>query len=120
MVTVAEVAVDIELAHLDRPFDYLVPEQLSEPAQVGCRVKIPFAGQRREGWILRRKTLAKADKLAKLAAVISPEPLLRPSLVALLRRVADHYGGTLADVIRLAVPPRHASTERAEQRHDLH
>ena len=29
---VARVAVDIALAHLDRPFDYLVPERLAEDA----------------------------------------------------------------------------------------
>ena len=30
--------------------------------------------------------------------------------------MADHYAGTFADVLRLAVPPRHAATEQAEPR----
>jgi len=34
---VARIAVDIPLAHLDRPFDYLVPERLAEQARPGGR-----------------------------------------------------------------------------------
>ncbi len=41
---VARVAVDISLAHLDRPFDYLVPATLDEAARPGCRVRVRFAG----------------------------------------------------------------------------
>ncbi|PIE21299.1 MAG: hypothetical protein CSA64_02790 [Arachnia propionica] len=116
MVTVAEVAVDIGLAHLDHSFDYLVPERLLPQAQVGCRVKVPFSGRARDGWILACKSQDKAQGLAKLTSVVSAEPLLTPEVQALLRRVADHYGGNLTDVIRLAIPTRHASTEKAEQR----
>ena len=40
---VARIAVDVSLPHLDRPFDYLVPEDLAEAAQPGVRVKVRFA-----------------------------------------------------------------------------
>src|SRR5699024_4233911 len=32
-------------------------------------------------------------------------------LAHVCRAVADHYGGSMADVVRLAVPPRHAAAE---------
>src|SRR5258707_9791906 len=35
---VARIAVDVSLPHLDRPFDYLVPDDLAEAAQPGARV----------------------------------------------------------------------------------
>ena len=41
---VARVAVDVPLAHLDRPFDYLVPERLAAQAVPGCRVRVRFNG----------------------------------------------------------------------------
>jgi primosomal protein N' (replication factor Y) len=44
--------------------------------------------------------------------VISPEPVLTPEIFDLARAVADRYAGTLADVLRLAIPPRHAAAER--------
>ncbi len=42
---VARVCVDVPLAHLDRPFDYLVPQELAAEALPGVRVKVRFAGQ---------------------------------------------------------------------------
>src|SRR5690625_6490059 len=44
--------------------------------------------------------------------VIAPEPVLPADILKLARSVADYYGGTLADVLRLAVPPRHARVEK--------
>ncbi len=40
---VAQVAVEVSLPHLDRPFDYLVPERLDQDAVPGCRVRVRFA-----------------------------------------------------------------------------
>src|SRR5205085_7161060 len=49
--------------------------------------------------------------LAWVDKVVSPEPVLSAEVAALCRTVADRYGGVLADVLRLAVPPRHARVE---------
>ena len=51
---VARVAVDVSLPHLDRPFDYLVPEKLSAAAVPGCRVRVRFAGRLTGGYLLQR------------------------------------------------------------------
>ena len=45
--------------------------------------------------------------------VVSPEPVLTPEVLALCRAVADRNAGVLGDVLRLAVPKRHAAAERA-------
>ena len=110
---VARVAVDISLAHLDRPFDYLVPASMDETAVPGCRVRVRFAGQLVDGYVLdRTQTSEHQGRLARLERVISPEPVLTPEIFDLARAVADRYAGTLADVLRLAIPPRHATAER--------
>jgi primosomal protein N' (replication factor Y) len=110
---VARVAVDISLAHLDRPFDYLVPARLAEAAVPGCRVRVRFAGQLVDGYLLARADSSDHQgRLAYLERVVSPEPVLTPEIAGLARAVADRYAGTLADVLRLAIPPRHATTER--------
>ena len=111
---IARVMVDISLPHLDRPFDYMVPETLSQAAQPGVRVRVRFAGTLVDGWILER--LQRSDhqgRLERLAKVVSPEPVLTPQIIALCREVADYYAGTLPDVVRAAVPSRHAATEAA-------
>jgi primosomal protein N' (replication factor Y) (superfamily II helicase) len=51
---IARVCVDIGLPHLDRPFDYLVPADLDAAAQPGVRVRVRFAGQLVDGYLLAR------------------------------------------------------------------
>ncbi|MBV7695542.1 primosomal protein N' [Streptomyces sp. TRM70350] len=124
---VARVLVDKGVLHLDRYFDYAVPEELDADAQPGVRVRVRFgAGRHRvregrregggliDGFLVERR--AESDysgPLAALAQVVSPEPVLSEELLGLARAVADRYAGSLADVLQLAVPPRSA---RAEQR----
>jgi primosomal protein N' (replication factor Y) (superfamily II helicase) len=111
---VARVAVDIPLAHLDRAFDYLVPERLAAQARPGVRVRVRFAGQLTDGYVLERAQASEhRGRLDFLQRVVSPEPVLTPEIAGLARAVADRYAGTLADVLRLAVPQRHAATEAA-------
>jgi primosomal protein N' (replication factor Y) len=109
---VARVCVDVPLAHLDRPFDYLVPAELDEVAVPGCRVRVRFAGRQIAGLLLTRVAESDHDgRLAYLDRVVSPEPVLTAEVAALARAVADRYAGTLSDVLRLAIPPRHGRVE---------
>ncbi|MBF6297364.1 primosomal protein N' [Nocardia amamiensis] len=99
-------------AHLDRDFDYLVPPELDELAQPGVRVRVRFAGRLVDGYLLAR--LAHSDhegKLVGLERVVSGERVLTPEILELATAVAARYAGTRADVLRLAIPPRHARTE---------
>ncbi|GAB2730590.1 primosomal protein N' [Kitasatospora kifunensis] len=120
---VARVVVDKGLLHLDQFFDYAVPVAMAETAQPGVRVRVRFGarvsaagrregGELHDGFIVAR--LASSDfrgPLAPLAQVLSPERVLTPALLKLSRTIADRYAGTLADVLQLAVPPRHAKAE---------
>ncbi|SKB10026.1 primosomal protein N' family DNA-binding protein [Aeromicrobium choanae] len=109
---VARVLVDTPLSHLDRPFDYAVPDELVEAVVPGCRVKVRFAGRLVDGFVLELADDSEHDgKLAAVAKVVSSEPVLTPEVAALARALADRYAGTAADVLRLAIPPRHARAE---------
>jgi len=110
---VALVLVDVGLPHLDRPFEYSVPVSMADLAVPGARVKVRFAGQDVDGYILARASTAEhVGTLAPLRKVVSAEAVLTPAVLALARVVADRYAGTLGDVVRLAVPPRHATAEK--------
>lgn len=110
---VARVLVDIPLAHLDRPFDYAVPTAMAESAVPGARVKIRFAGQDVDGFVVARGAdTDHTGRLQPLRRVVSPEPVLAPDIATLTATVAHRYAGARADVLRLAVPPRHAATEK--------
>lgn len=112
---VAQVVVDTPLPHLDRVFEYVVPHDLADAAQPGVRVRVRMAGRQHDGFVVARA--AEADhpgRLSPVLRVVGAEPVLTADVLATARAVADHYGGTLADVLRLAVPPRHARAESAE------
>jgi primosomal protein N' (replication factor Y) len=112
-VKVARVVVDVPLAHLDRPFDYGVPEKFAELVQAGCRVRVRFSGQLVDGFVLEvPESTGFTGRLLPLAHVPSGEPVLTPQVARLLRAVADRYAGTMSDVLRLAVPPRRANAEK--------
>src|SRR4051794_29706657 len=109
---VARVCVDVPLAHLDRAFDYQVSADQSADAVPGCRVRVRFAGQLVDGFLLERVESSEyGKKLTYLERVTSPEPVLSPEVAELARVVADRFAGTLIDVLRMAIPPRHARAE---------
>src|SRR5690242_21331508 len=86
---VARIAVDTGVAHLDRPFDYLVPEKLAAAAP-GCRVRVRFSGRLVDGIVLERLDASDHEgKLAPLQSLVSPEPVLSPEVAVLARAVAD-------------------------------
>ncbi|MXP22235.1 primosome assembly protein PriA [Gordonia sp. HNM0687] len=103
------------LAHLDREFDYLIDEHQDELATPGVRVRVRFSGRLIDGFLLDRVDETEhPGRLGWLERVVSGEPVLDPALTQVCRAVADRYAGTLSDVLRLAVPPRHARTEQED------
>ncbi|GAB2769546.1 primosomal protein N' [Nocardioides salsibiostraticola] len=110
---VARVLVDVALAHLDRTFDYAVPTTMDAAAQPGVRVKVRFAGQDVDAYVVERvATSDHTGALTPLRRVVSDEPVLSPGVVALAGDVARRYAGVRSDVFRLAIPPRHATIEK--------
>jgi primosomal protein N' (replication factor Y) len=110
---VARVLVDVPLAHLDRPFDYAVPETMAESARPGVRVKVRFAGQDVDGFLVARTAASEhTGSLTPLRRVVSDEPVLAPAVADLAGALAERYAGVRSDVLRLAVPPRHATVEK--------
>src|SRR6185295_8719058 len=110
---VARVVVDVPLAHLDRPFDYLVPAGLADSVLPGSRVRVRFAGQLVDAVVLERVAASGHDgRLAYVERSVSAEPVLSPAVATLARAVADRWAGSLTDVLRLALPPRHARVEK--------
>lgn len=111
---VARVLPLLGVPHLDREFDYRVPETMSADARPGTRVRVRFAGRLVDGFVVARTdTSEHAGELAWLERVVSPEQVLTPELLGLVDLVARRWVGTRSDVLRLAIPPRHAAAEKS-------
>ena len=110
---IARVLPMLSVPHLDREFDYLVSAEQSDDAQPGVRVRVRFHGRLVDGFILeRRNDTDHTGKLGWLDRVVSAEPVLTAEIRRLVDAVAARYAGTRPDVLRLAVPARHARVER--------
>lgn len=113
---IARVMVDSPLPQLDRLFDYGIPEELSEAAVPGVRVKVPIrsAGRIADGYIVEVGDAGDyAGVLSQLESVVSPIRVLTPEVWSLARRAADRAAGSASDIIRLAVPSRQVRVEKA-------
>lgn len=112
---IARVLPMLSVPHLDREFDYLVSAEQSDDAQPGVRVRVRFHGRLVDAFVLeRRSDTDHVGQLGWLDRVISAEPVLTQEVRRLVDAVAARYAGTRPDVLRLAIPPRHARAEKTE------
>ncbi len=116
---VARVLVDVDLPQLDHPLDYSIPEDLDARALPGRIVRLRLAGRKRLGWILERaESSDHVGRLSPLESVVSDVEVVPPRLFALARYIANRTVSTASQVLSLAVPARHASTEKAMAREE--
>ena len=113
---IARVLPMLSVPHLDREFDYLVSEEQSDDTQPGVRVRVRFHGRLVDAFVLeRRSDTDHVGQLGWLDRVISAEPVLTGEVRRLVDAVAARYAGTRPDVLRLAIPPRHAGAEKGQR-----
>ena len=111
---IARVIPLLGMPHLDRLFDYSVPEKFDEQAKPGVRVRIRFAGRLVDALIIeRRRTTDHGGALKRLERIISPIPVCSPQMWELVNELASLSAGVRSDILRTAIPPRHASAESA-------
>ena len=110
---VAQVIVDIDVPHLDRPFDYLVPQRLVGQVAVGSAVRVSWGGKRADAWVVALSDHTDHQgKLAPLLRVVSGVPLFTPQMLQTYRYLATRFAASLSQVLSLAIPPRRAGIEK--------
>ncbi|HEX7404495.1 MAG TPA: hypothetical protein VF307_01060 [Candidatus Nanopelagicaceae bacterium] len=113
LLPVARVWVDSGVFHLDTPFDYWVPERLSENAVVGVRVQVEFGSSVQEGLVLERlESAPSTGSLKYLLSVLSIHPVATDETIELFRIASRRWAGSPYDIIRSAIPPRVASVDK--------
>lgn len=104
----------LEVPHLDREFEYTVPEEMRDDIAVGVAVKVRFKAQQITGYVVALREQAEfSGTLRPIQRVISSQVVLTPHVWELARAVAARDAGNVSDVLRLAIPPRHARAEAA-------
>ncbi len=106
--------VEVEPFHLDRPFDYLVPDEVVGTIRPGQRVQVGFAGRSRRALVLDvvDRTEVAASRLRPITKLLGEHVWATPEDLALWRWAAERFASPLADVVRHALPSRTIDVER--------
>ncbi len=105
-VKVAKIAVSGALYYMDRPYDYLIPQEFTEIAVPGVRVLVPFGrGNRRcEGIILALSENSQYDKLKSVISVLDEFPLISDEQIKMALFMRERFFCTVYDSLKAMIP----------------
>ena len=101
---VARVAVDAAAFHIDKPYDYLIPDGMSlEPGQ---RVLVPFGrGNRRvEAMVLATAEESGIEGLKAVARLLDAEPVADKNAIRLALWLSERFYCTVYEAFRAMLP----------------
>ena len=102
----AKVAVAAAKYWIDRPYDYLIPEDMLHVLEIGMRVYVPFGkGNRRsEGIVLSITDSCEYDAPKSILAMLDAKPILSPEQIQLALFMRDRFFCTVYDAARAILP----------------
>lgn len=105
-VFIAKVAVSAATYWIDRPYDYLIPEELQGKVLPGMRVYVPFSrGNRRvEGIVLAVTDGSKYEALKPVLAVLDEQPVLTDEQIRLALFMRERFFCTVYDAVKAILP----------------
>ena len=103
---IAKVAVSVAAYHIDKPYDYLVPEPLLNRLKPGMRVIVPFtrSNRRTEGLVLSLARSEDCDKLKFILSAPDEEPVVSTALLKLALWMRERFFSTVYENVKAMLP----------------
>lgn len=103
---IAKIAVSAATYWLDRPYDYMVPDEMRQQIMPGMRVRVPFARGNRlcEGLVLALSEHSDYEKLKPVFALLDKEPVLSEELIKLAIFMRERFFCTVYDAAKTMLP----------------
>lgn len=116
--SVAKIAVSAATYWIDKPYDYLIPENLADMVKPGVRVSVPFArGNRRaEGLVLAVSDRSEQDKLKAILTVLDEAPILSVEQIKLALFMRERFFCTVYEAVKAILPAGLWFNEAGERR----
>ncbi len=103
---IAKIAVSAATYWIDKPYDYLIPVELSAELAVGCRVIVPFSRSNRpsEGIVLAIVCDETQNKLKTISKVLDRSPVLSPEQIKLALWMRERFFCTAYEAVKAMLP----------------
>ena len=104
--SIARIAVSAAVYPIDKPYDYLIPEELAGQAVPGMRVLVPFgSGDRKsEGVILSLAQSSSHTVLKAIDSLLDERPVLTGENLKLALWMSDRFFCTVFEALRAMLP----------------
>ncbi len=103
---VANVVIEQTAYSFDKPYGYLVPDDMRSLAMIGCRVLVPFGRSNlsRQGLIISLEEADSAVSYKSILSIIDSEPVLSEELVKMCEWMHNNLFCTYFDAVKSALP----------------
>jgi len=117
---IAKIAVSSATYHIDKPFDYLVNDDIQSLVSPGKRVLVPFGrGDKKvEGIILSLETKSEYDnlKLKAIDTLLDDLPVIDDENIKLALWMSDRFFCSVYDALRVMLPAKMDFKRKTKQR----
>ena len=100
----------VNIASLDKSFQYLVPADLEEQTEIGTAVKIPFGngGRTREGYVIgfSREPKVEPERIKEISEILTKKVSIESRLIRLAAWLRRTYGSTMQTALSAVLPVR--------------
>jgi len=101
---IAKVIVDVNIKKLNRPFDYLIPDNLVGIVELGTRVIVPFNVRKLMGIVIGISDEAENDNLKEIISCIDLVPTFNNELLELGRSISEETASNLIHTFKTMIP----------------
>ncbi|MCK4535827.1 MAG: primosomal protein N', partial [Desulfuromonadales bacterium] len=98
-----QIARVVVIAPIDKPLNYLVPDELQIRLAIGSRVEVPLSRRRVVGYVVNF-TEGSGENLKSILALLDEDPLFLACHAEFYQRAAAYYAYPLGEAFRTALP----------------
>ena len=115
----ADIIIDISTKHVDRVFQYRIPEHLMETIQVGSRVLVPFGkgNKERTGYVVSITTVPsfEPERMKEIHNVVPGAVSVQEQMILLAWWMKERYGSTMNQALKTVLPVKSQVAPKEEK-----
>lgn len=101
----ADVLVEVSVKIADHPFQYVVPEALSDKVRIGAQVIVSFGGRMSLGHVIELQETPRRERLKEIIDVVEGTPVITDDMLSLSRWMSEYYLCSVYDCVKMMIPP---------------